>query len=303
MGRAGKGGGTTDLRLSADGRTMKADAFKGGATTDVRLVGAAWGGANEQISTGVKERPADRLPALLVSYAYWDGFQQFRPRYAFRDFMLDSGAYSAFTVGITIDLERFIDFCLDRMARDPQCVEIIQLDVLNDWRQGQRNLRRMWDRGVPAIPVWHWNEPESLLQEYASAAPKIAVGVREKSAQRKRWFYEQVFARVWPCRIHGLAIGSPDLLRAVPFHSADATNWILGPAGYGAYKSMGQPVRAPRGKAVNLKAEVEWWLKLERELKAKWGPMLAQIEPKRGAWPLRSASPGMREYARASSPS
>lgn len=292
----GAGNAMTDVRLSASvndrgARPMLPTAFAGKEppTTDVRLVGAAWDGANDQIATGIPATGAARpLPALLVSYAYWQGFAKYRARYAFRDYMLDSGAYSVHTTGASIDLAAFIAFCQEAMATDPQCVEIIQLDVLHDWHQGQKNLQRMWDAGVPAIPVWHWNEPLSLLEEYASAAPKIAVGVREKSTDRKRTFYEQVFARVWPCRIHGLAIGGPALLRALPFHSADATNWILGPAGYGAYKSIGKPGRAPRGKAINLRSEVEWWLKLERELKQRWASALAEIDRARPAWPLRT---------------
>jgi hypothetical protein len=269
----------TDVRLVATQRqgTGKLDRAMPPAeeppVTDVRMVGAAWDGANEQISTGI---PAGRLrerPALLISYYYWKGFAKYRARYAFRDFALDSGAYSAMTGGTTIDLAAYIAFCQERLATDPECTEA------------------MWKAGVPAIPVYHYRgaEPESVLKHYAAASPKLALGgMSDLRGAEQRKFAEQCFARVWPARIHGLACASETMLMALPWHSVDATNWILGPAGFGTYKSMGKPERAPRGKAINLRAEVEWWLALERRVKARWSRELAQLERDLPAWPVRA---------------
>lgn len=298
----------TAIRLSADGRTMKATALSApeseDATTTVRLVGAAWDGANDQISTGIAgavSAAGARLPALLVSYFYWPGFERYRARYAFRDYALDSGAFSAYTTGAKIDLGAYIDFCLKALEEDRQCAEVFALDVIGDWRASQRNTERMWAAGVPAIPVYHYREPESLLREYAAASPKIALGgISDLRGKAQTEFAEQVFARVYPHRIHGLAVAGEAMLMRLPFHSVDATNWILGPAGFGSYKSMGKPERAPRGKQVNLRAEVQWWLALERRVGQRWAQEMRRLESDLPPWPIkrRAAPPDPSPQAR-----
>jgi hypothetical protein len=227
-----------------------------------------------------------------VSYFYWKGFAQYRPRYAFRDYALDSGAYSAFTTGASIDLGIYIDFCLERLATDPQCTEVFSLDVIGDWKASLANTERMWAVGVPAIPVYHYGEPVSLLQQYASQSPKVALGgiVGMKGGAKLAWM-EQCFARVYPRRIHGLGVANETALMRLPFHSTDATNWILGPAGFGGYKSMAKPTKAPRGTAINLRSEVEWWLRLERRLKQRWAGELAKLERDCPPWPIKRREP------------
>ena len=308
----------TDVRLAANMRQGSGKLDR--AMTDVRLVGAAWDGANDQISTGLRmtdvrlalstepghktmgglraehhklTNGSGRLPALLVSFFYFDGFARYRDRYAFRDYALDSGAYSVKHSGGIIDLGAYIDACLERLATDPQCTEVFALDVIDDWRASEKNTERMWKAGVPAIPVYHRGEPEGLLAAMARGFPKIGLGgvSQLRSTSAKLHWVEQCFARAWPARIHGLAVGNEKIMDKVPFHSVDATNWILGPAGFGSYKSMGKPHRAPRGKDVNLRAEVQWWLKLERRLKQRWASTLAKLETERtDSWPLRSVA-------------
>jgi hypothetical protein len=284
---------TTTVRLVAgdnkrrDGSPRQkqlAQAFtKEDDTTTVRLVGAAWDGANDQITTGVSPRegnqPGHQLPALLVSYFYWEGFARYRPRYAFRDYALDSGAYSAHTSGAEIDLDQYIAFCQGQLASDPQCTEVFALDVIDSWRQSERNTERMWKAGVPAIPVYHFGEPERLLTQMASAYPKIALGgmVGQHAVPKLEWL-EWCFAKVWPKKIHGLGVSGENILQRLPFHSVDATNWIVGPAGFGSYKSMAKPTKAPRGKGINLRAEVQWWLALERKLAQRWRKPLALLD-------------------------
>jgi hypothetical protein len=226
----------------------------GGSVTTVRLVGAT---------------PRYRQPALLVSYWYWQTFSTERPHYVFRDYALDSGAFSAYNSGATIDLGQYIDKCRHLLANDPQCTEVFALDVIGDWRAGLRNTERMWEAGIPAIPTYHISEPEHVLKHLAATYPKIAIGggVGLHLTKKKAWV-AQVFARVWPKPIHGLGMGSAQLAMGFPFHSMDATNWEMAPAAYGQWKSM--PGASIRGGNQPLRMEVEWYLRLEERVQARW---------------------------------
>ena len=58
------------------------------------------------------------LPALLVSYVYLKPFLKFRPTYRYRDWVMDSGAFSAHVSGAEIKLQDYIDTCKRLSAED-----------------------------------------------------------------------------------------------------------------------------------------------------------------------------------------
>jgi len=113
-------------------------------------------------------------PAILVSYAYSKGWLTNRTRLAYRDWVMDSGAYTAWTKGITIPLAEYIAICLRLLREDRTLTEVFALDVIGDWRGTSRNTRAMWAAGVPAIPTFHPEEPDDVLR-YVVAKGSIAV--------------------------------------------------------------------------------------------------------------------------------
>jgi hypothetical protein len=205
----------------------------------VRLAMA--GGQAER--NGTLARPVDSAaPALLVSYVYLDSFDRHRPRYHFRDWAMDSGAFSAHTSGTVIALDAYIACCRERVATDPQLTEVFALDVIGDWRASLKNTAAMWAAGVPAIPCYHHGEPEAVLLGLARDYPKVALGgaVGLAAAYKLQWA-RQCFARIWPKQIHGFGFGSKTHLLALPWHSVDATNWETGPCRY--FLTMEQQAR------------------------------------------------------------
>lgn len=259
-----QGDPVTDVRLARGNANHRGEE----SLTDVRLVS---GVIEQQMESGLARPDYHRqLPALLVSFAYFKQFSAQRERYCFRDYSLDSGAFTAKKTGIPVDLDGYTAACQRLLADDPQCTEVFALDEIGNPEASLRNTETMWRVGVQAIPTYHYGSPVEALLELRRY-PKIALGgaVGLHAKEKRRWV-EACFARLWPKRIHGFGMMARDLLFAVPFESVDASNWELAPAGFGNYKSMGKPHRAPRGAAVNLRAEVEWYLKLERELKQRW---------------------------------
>ena len=227
-----------------------------------------------QEAVGVNRDAADTRPALLVSYFYLDPFLKNRHRYAYRDWVMDSGAFSAHASGVPIDLDAYMARCLELMAADPMLIEVYALDVIGDWRASLANTERMWAAGIPAIPCYHVGEPESVLIGLARDYPKIALGGAVMYRAKDRWA-AQCFARVWPKPIHGFGFGAEKSIMGLPWHSVDATNWEVSPCKYGLWASFG--LMSVRGSKQNLRAEVEWHLALERRARAKWRPQMEQI--------------------------
>lgn len=225
-------------------------------------------------------------PALLVSYYYVEPFLKNKAAYRYRDWVLDSGAFSAHNSGASIDLSRYIDFCLEQLASDPTLTEVFSLDVIpKDFKpvtvqaaaeQSMKNCEEMWRQGVPAIPIFHRGEAEEFLYAMAKEYPKIAIGgVAMLRGDQKYVFCEQVFARVWPKKIHGLGMASEELVYGLPFHSVDATNWELAPCAFGKWMKFGS--MSVRGSNQDLRSQVKYYLDLEVKARVKWSKQMEQL--------------------------
>lgn len=216
------------------------------------------------------ERPdlpgTEDTAALLVSYVYYDNWNKYREvGVGYRNWMLDSGAYTAWTKGKTIDLEQYTQFAKELLEKDPTLVEVMALDVIGDWQASLRNCEYMHRHGVAAIPTFHVGSPQEALDECARYE-KFALGGAVGYPDKQRWA-EQCFSRVWPHKIHGLGWGGENLLKGIPWHSADSSNWGLCSTAFGNWKSM--PGGSVRGR-VDLTPEVEWYLRLEKRVRARW---------------------------------
>lgn len=246
--------------------------------TDIRLahVPGAQGDNVLKGRNGVERIEEENAPSLLVSFYYLAKFEEEKANYSFRDWVMDSGAFSAHNSGKEIDLQEYIDTCLRLMESDPKLVEIFALDVIGDHEASLKNCEEMWRQGVPAIPCYHVGEPEEALLHMAEAYPKIALGGAVGFRGKSLWA-QQCFARVWPKRIHGFGFGGEKDILSMPWHTVDATNWELGPCAFGNWRSFGGSLSV-RGSTQNLRAEIEWYLKLERKAKQRWRREMEKLE-------------------------
>ncbi len=250
---------------------------------DVRL---AFGGPPEAVAKGLCPGAAvksengisrETKPALLVSYAYLKNWLKHKHRFAYRDWVMDSGAFSAHNAGTEVNLQEYIDTCKRLKESDPTLTEIYSLDVIADWKGSIKNCEQMWKQGVEAIPCYHVGEPEHVLKTLARDYPKIALGGAVGYRQKDEWA-KQCFARVWPKKIHGFGFGAEKSIMGLPWHSVDATNWEIGPCKFGRWASMGGQYVNWRGGKQNLRAEVEWYLDLEQRARQKWAAAMKAIE-------------------------
>ena len=220
----------------------------------------------------------EQAPALLVSYVFVKEFEKAQSNYHYRDWVMDSGAYSAHQSGVTIRLDDYIEKCKHLQAIDPSLTEVFALDVIGDWKASLRNCEKMWDAGVEAIPTYHMGSPEHALMHIAKHYPKIALGgvVGVNSRVLNKWL-GQCFARVWPKRIHGFGMSGESTILGFPFHSVDATSWETGPCAFGRWKSRGGGFSV-RGSNQDLRDEVMWYLDLEAKARHKWRKLLETLE-------------------------
>jgi len=228
--------------------------------------------------------PEHLAPSLLLSYHYYATCSEIIRDYVHRDWVLDSGAFSAMNSGAEIDLDAYIDFCKEVLAGPDPPVEVFALDVIGDAEGTRRNTEKMWEAGVEAIPAYHVGEPEQYLIDYAATYPKIALGgVARLNSHRKHAWARECFARVWPKKIHGFGYGTERDVLGLPFHSTDSTNWEMGPCAFGRWKAYSGGDKTGvrlnvRGSDHNLQGEVEWYLKLEQRARARWRTQMEELD-------------------------
>lgn len=219
------------------------------------------------------------LPSILISYVYLKGFLKHRKQYQVSGWVLDSGAFSALNSGIDIDLNEYIETSKQLLATDPLLEEVFALDVIGDWKASMRNTEKMWEAGVPAIPCFHRGEPESVLTDMAKRFPKIALGgVAMLRGPKKMEWAGQCFARVWPKKIHGFGFGSKEQMMGLPFHTTDATNWEISPSRFGTWQSFGRSNLGIRGSDHPLQTEIDYYLKIQRDVRSRWAKEMKQLE-------------------------
>lgn len=242
--------------------------------TTIRL---AHGGPIEAMKSGLKHGSRAEKPSMLSSFFYREAWAKDRQHLDFSEWVLDSGAFSAFNSGKEIDLNEFVDHCLTLKQNDNKLVEIFALDVIGDHEASIRNCEEMHRQGVDAIPCFHFGEPWDALTHMAENYNKIAIGgVARLKSNSIIDFVEQCFARVWPKKIHGFGIVRPNICEKFPFHTVDSTSWEIGPTAFGNWKTFGSLPLRDIGR-YNLTHEVNWYLEFQRRLKFIHGKSLAKI--------------------------
>lgn len=234
----------------------------------------AHSGGTERLKPGL----VDPAPAILCSFVYFQSMKRLLddPEVKLRRWVLDSGAFTAHSQGKPIELQRYIDFCHQVLASPRPPAEVYSLDVIGDHVASARNAEEMWRQGVKAIPTFHINEPEDALVDMAKRYPKIALGGVAGMGKRALPWLKQCYARIWPKRVHLFGIHQEEVLFALPFESADSSNWQMTFA-FGAWKKYGK-LKGVRSGDAYIRPEVEYYLELERRLQHKWGRALEPLK-------------------------
>lgn len=225
---------------------------------------------------GVDQIPQASWPALLISFYYLKVFLEKQDQYAYRDWMMDSGAFSAYNSGGFIDIHEYIDTCHKLRETDSTLAEIIALDVIGSGEGSLKNAWYMKEQGVEAMPVFHIGEDWDILLEYAKHWDKVGLSCRFGEPVKKSYaFYDGCFARIWPKKCHSFGWVDEKMLMKYPFHSSDSSSWEVGPVGFGNWKYFGK--MSVKGSEQNLRSQVEWYLAMEERLRFRWKREMALL--------------------------
>lgn len=165
-----------------------------------------------------------------------------------RSFFLDSGAFTAFTKGVTIKPDDYADFI---HTHSTKITIASSLDAIGDAEQSYLNFLEMKRLGCEVIPVFHCREDYKWLTRYLDeGAEYIALGgmVPETKPWLKVWLdtlwgeyltNPDGSARV---KVHGFGMTIMDFMTRYPWYSCDSSSWTYG-ARFSAILVMGEAGR------------------------------------------------------------
>lgn len=174
----------------------------------------------------------------LESYHYV-GKQAYvdRIRESGKKVFLDSGAFSAFTLGQVIDLPAYCDYIKanhDIIRMEDNDLMASVLDGIGDPQKTWENQCAMEELGVRPLPCFHYGEDERYLDYYVENYEYITIGgmVPISSPQLFHWL-----DRIWNdhlvdgsgrprVKVHGFGLTSVPLMERYPWFSVDSSSWV-----------------------------------------------------------------------------
>ncbi len=193
------------------------------------------------------------LPHILESYHYvgkQKSVDQMRADEA--KIFLDSGAFSAFTLGVDIKVKDYCDYIhrnSDILRTEDGVLMASVLDCIENPLGTYRNQLEMEGYGVRPLPCFHAGEDERYLEWYVQNYEYITLGgmVGTSSKQLCIWL-----DRVWDrylvdgsgrakLKVHGFGITAVPIMERYPWHSCDSSSWIQS----AAFGSIVTPLHGP----------------------------------------------------------
>lgn len=144
---------------------------------------------------------------------------------------LDSGAFSALTQKVQINLTEYIAF----IKKYQGIIDVYSvLDDITDPEITLANQKTMEEAGLNPVPCFHHGEPFDYLDNYVDNYDYISlgglVGARTKVLQEwlDRCWLRLIEGNGMPkVKVHAFGMTSHQLLWRYPWYSVDSTTWIL----------------------------------------------------------------------------
>ena len=150
---------------------------------------------------------------------------------------LDSGAFSAWSKGVEIDVPGYCDYIKrneDIILKVDGDLWASVLDGIGDPLKTYQNQLWMESMGVRPLPCFHYGEDPRYLEYYVANYSSITIGgmVAQSTEQLLYWLDE-----IWDkyltdgagrprVRVHGFGLTTPILMRRYPWYSVDSSSWV-----------------------------------------------------------------------------
>lgn len=135
---------------------------------------------------------------------------------------LDSGAFSAWTKKVAIDVHEYIDFI---KANENKIDVYAALDDITDGNKSLENYKIMVKKGLDPMPCFHIGEDEAILQKYVRLADYIALGgIAKRNKQVRVKWLDRIFSDYPSTKFHGFGIQDRTILLRYPWYSVDSSS-------------------------------------------------------------------------------
>jgi hypothetical protein len=173
-------------------------------------------------------------PYLLESYHYVGN----RPnlmnliRENGKKIFLDSGAFSMFTKGVYVPIEKYAEFVKENL----DIIEVASvLDGIGDPKLTYENQKKLEDLGCDVLPCFHYGEDTRYLEYYLKNYKHITLGgmVPISTPDLYKWldFIWGEFLtdeKGYPThKVHGFGLTVLNLMKRYPWYSVDSTSWVM----------------------------------------------------------------------------
>lgn len=169
----------------------------------------------------LKELGADKL---MLTFAEVKSYNQNMSRFKKGNFdiLFDSGAFSLWRRGISIDIQEYCKYLTTHSIE-----KYIVLDKIGSHAETMVNQKIMEDYGMNPIPVYHLNSPIENLYEICEKYSYVCLGGTVGSNVSVRLkFFTEVFQHFPNHKFHGLGLTDMRIVSKFPFYSVDSTTWL-----------------------------------------------------------------------------
>jgi hypothetical protein len=209
---------------------------------------------------------------MLASFFYLKPYQKdFPDKFPASKTILDSGAFSAWNSGKSIDIDALIE-----EAKKERWDEVVALDVIGDHEKSMSNALYMREKGCTVMPVFHIGEPYEVLRKYCHIFDRVGLSCRFGETEKESYAWlDQCFARQFPKGFHSFGWMNEKVLMRYPFETADSSSWAVASERYKRWKAYGGRMFIP-GKH-SLAPEIKFYADLQLKIKHRWKKEIERI--------------------------
>lgn len=163
---------------------------------------------------------------ILIAYPYWnDEFSRGLLEAGDRvEWILDSGAFTAFKGGKPIDFAAYCEF-IEALPVRPE--RYFVLDVIGDPKATRANYEAMLARGLRPVPIFTRGEDRSALDAYYETSDVVAIGGLVKTTG-KFGFVRGVMEMVAGRKVHWLGFNNAKFVAYYKPYMVDSSSWSYG---------------------------------------------------------------------------
>jgi len=162
---------------------------------------------------------------VLIAYPYMKNkIKNLTENYARLNFLLDSGAFTAWKAGTKINLDEYCNF-IESLPFKPW--NYFTLDVIGDPAATMNNYQTMLNRGFKPIPIFTRGESIDVLDEYYKTSDIVGIGGLV-GTQNNKGFVKGIMHHVKDRKVHWLGFTNIDFIKYYKPYMCDSSSWNSG---------------------------------------------------------------------------